>query len=172
MGSITLLVGGARSGKSALALELGLRHTGPVVFVATAEPIDDELRDRIRRHRDERPPWPTVEAPLHLADAVLGIDTDALAIVDCLTVWLGNLMHHGLPVETHPLIEALAARHGPTVVVTNEVGMGVHPETELGRRYRDQLGRVNHAMAAAADRTLLLVAGRATVLHDPWDLLT
>ena len=90
----TFLVGGARSGKSTLAVEIGLRHDGPVVFVATAEAFDDDLAQRIARHRDERPDWPTAEVPVALAEAITACDPDALVIVDCLTVWVGNLFHH------------------------------------------------------------------------------
>ena len=173
----TFLVGGARSGKSSLAVRIGLRHQGPVVFVATAEAFDDDLAQRIARHRDERPDWPTIEAPVHLAAAVTACDPETLLIVDCLTVWVGNLFHH-LPSESHrddaytAFEAALRARSGPTVVVSNEVGLGLHPDTDLGRRYRDELGRLNQRVAGAADRTLLLVAGRALALTDPWEFLT
>ena len=173
----TLLVGGARSGKSSLAVEIGIRHDGPVVFVAAAEAFDDDLAQRIARHRDERPDWPTVEAPVALAEAIAACDPDALVIVDCLTVWVGNLFHH-LPSAAHraeayaAFEAALSARSGPTVVVSNEVGLGLHPDTALGRDYRDELGRLNQRVAAACDRTLLLVAGRALALSDPWEFLT
>jgi adenosylcobinamide kinase/adenosylcobinamide-phosphate guanylyltransferase len=174
MGAVTFLVGGARSGKSALAVAIGERHGGDVVFVATAEAFDDDMHQRIERHRCERPPWPTIEAPLALADAIGDAPSDALVIVDCLTVWLGNLLHHGvtdLATAARVLIAALEDRPGPSVVISNEVGMGIHPETDLGRRYRDDLGRLNHSLAAAATTTLLVVAGRALRLGDPWELL-
>lgn len=173
---LTLLVGGARSGKSTLAVQLGERHDGPVVFVATAEPFDDDLAQRIARHRDERPDWPTVEVPVQLAAAVTGAPADALVIIDCLTVWVGNLFHH-LPDAAarsdayDSLLAALTQRTGATVVVSNEVGLGLHPDTALGRTYRDELGRLNQRVAAVAQRTLLLVAGRALELHDPAALL-
>lgn len=174
--SITLLVGGARSGKSSLAVRMGEAHVGAVVFVATAEPFDGDLRERVQRHRAERPPWPTVEAPLHLAAAVEEADPSAMVIVDCLTVWVGSLFHHHpyedqRAAEYQQLIAALGARAAPTVVVSNEVGMGVHPESDLGRRYRDELGRLNQMVAALATTTLLMVAGRAVRLHDPMELL-
>lgn len=175
MGAITFLVGGARSGKSALAVELGRRHDGEVVVVATAEAFDDDLRHRIARHRAERPAWPTIEEPLDLAGAVRRAPAGALVIVDCLTVWLGNVLHAeiGDTVEamTTALVDALVQRDGPSAVISNEVGLGLVPGTALGRTYRDLLGRINQAVAAAATTSLLLVAGRATMLRDPWELL-
>lgn len=165
---MTLLIGGARSGKSALAVEIARRHPGHVVFVATAEPFDDDMAARIERHRADRPGWPTVEAPRDPAGAVAVIDDDALVILDCITVWVANELHHGGRVDIAPLVAALTTRRGPSVVVTNEVGLGVHPETELGRIYRDELGRVNQALADVATTMLLMVAGRAIRLGDPW----
>ena len=174
---VTLLLGGARSGKSALAVELGRRHHGEVVVVATADAFEDvDMAARIDRHRAERPPWPTVEAPIALAVAVRDAPAEALVIVDCLTVWLGNLHVLTAPRRRDELIEALpaalAARSGPTVVVSNEVGLGIVPDNELGRRYRDDLGWLNQRIAAIAETTLLLVAGRALRLDDPLSALS
>lgn len=177
---VTFLVGGARSGKSTWAVRLGERHHaagGSVWFVATAEPFDDDLRERIARHRDERPPWPTVEAPIELADAVTTAPLDALAIVDCLTVWLANLFAHdvdrdGRARHVDSLVAALTERPAPTVVVSNEVGLGLVPDTALGRDYRDELGRINQRVAALAERSVLLVAGRALPLFDPEEHLS
>jgi adenosylcobinamide kinase / adenosylcobinamide-phosphate guanylyltransferase len=176
VGVLTFLVGGARSGKSNLSVEMGVRHDGPVVFVATAEPFDDDMRDRIGRHRDERPDWPTIEEPVDLAGACASADPDALLIVDCLTVWVGNLFAHESSSTRRAeryaaFIAAVAARPGPTVVVSNEVGLGIHPEHAMAREYRDELGRLNQAVAATATTTLFLVAGRAVRLESPWDLL-
>ena len=173
---LTLLLGGARSGKSSLAVEIGRRHGGPVTFVATSEPIDGDMSGRIARHRAERPGWPTIEEPLDLGGALAAVDDADLVIVDCLTLWVGNLLHRGdgdtaVEAQSVATAEIAARRAGPTVVVTNEVGMGVHPETALGMRYRDLLGRVNQQWAAAADTSLLLVAGRAVALTDPWLVL-
>jgi adenosyl cobinamide kinase/adenosyl cobinamide phosphate guanylyltransferase len=174
---LTLLVGGARSGKSTLAVQMAQRQQSHVTFIATAEPFDDDLRDRVARHRAERPAhWTTVECPLELAEAIRLVPDDHFLIVDCLTVWLGNLFAHVNDVPTisrygHDMHEALRARRGPTVVVSNEVGMGVHPETAMGREYRDELGRLNQSVAAVAETTLLLLAGRAVRLDDPWELL-
>jgi adenosyl cobinamide kinase/adenosyl cobinamide phosphate guanylyltransferase len=172
VGNVTLLIGGVRSGKSSLAVEIGRRHDGDVVFIATAEPFDDDMRSRIQHHRDERPGWSTIEASLELAEAIATAPAAAMLIVDCITVWVGNALHHDRQVAAGPVIAALAERSGPSVVITNEVGLGVHPETELGRRYRDELGRVNQALAGAATTTLMLVAGKALRLGDPWKELT
>lgn len=174
---LTFLVGGARSGKSNLAVTLGAGHDGPVVFIATAEAIDDDLADRIARHRAERPDWPTFEVPVDLAGCVRNLPDGALAIVDCLTVWVGNLYSRQLHTEQRvsmysDLANALAGRPGPTIVISNEVGLGLHPETAIGREYRDELGRLNQQVAVIAHRTLFLVAGRAIRLGDPTEMLS
>jgi adenosylcobinamide kinase / adenosylcobinamide-phosphate guanylyltransferase len=169
--ALTLLLGGARSGKSALAVKRALAHDGPVAFVATAEAGDDEMAERIARHRAEREPgWDTVEEPLDLAGALAGAPAGAFVIVDCLSLWIANLLLRG---DDDAAIERLAAeaaalaaaRGAPTVAVTNEVGMGVVPASESGRRYRDLLGRANAAWAELADEALLVVAGRTLVLE-------
>ena len=170
--ALTFLLGGARSGKSALAVRLASEWGGPVVFVATAERRDDpEMHARIESHRAERPPeWETVEAPLDLGAVVAAAAPDECVVVDCLTLWVSNALEAGRSdPETEAaaveLARAAAAREAPTVVVSNEVGLGVVPETPLGRRYRDVLGRVNAVVAAEADRALLVVAGRALELR-------
>lgn len=172
MGDVILLIGGARSGKSALAVEIGRRHDGNVLFMATAEPFDDDMRSRISRHRRERPDWPTIETPVDLGSAIAAAPGEPLLIVDCLTVWVANELHHDSCADAAAVACALAERRGPSVVITNEVGLGVHPETELGRTYRDELGRVNRAIASVAATTLFMVAGRALRLGDPWKELT
>ncbi len=179
MNQLTLLVGGARSGKSDLAVQIGLRHKDPgaITFVATAQRFDDDMSARIDRHRAERPEWPTVEAPVELRRVLTETPTDHLVIIDCLTLWVSNLMLEQWPddaVREYSAATAAvaAARPGPTVVVSNEVGLGIHPGNELGRQYRDLLGRVNRQWADVAHRTLFLVAGRALPLHDPWELLS
>ena len=176
--TVTFLLGGARSGKSTLAVQMGEHHGGRVHFIATAQAFDDDLRTRIAHHRAERPTtWTTAEVPLELAAAVSAAPDDAFVIVDCLTVWLANLFVHDIDSRQrtqygHDMVAALRERRGgATVVVSNEVGMGVHPETTTGRDYRDELGRLNQAVAAAADRSLLLVAGKALRLDNPWELL-
>ncbi len=179
-GALTFLIGGARSGKSTLAVQMGEHHGGSVHFIATAEPFDDDLRERIQRHRAERPPaWSTAEVPVELAAAIADAPEGALLIVDCLTVWLANLHVHVIdPLRRaqygHDMVAALrerAANTSPVVVVSNEVGLGIHPDTAMGREYRDELGRLNQLVAAAADTSLLMVAGRALRLENAWDLL-
>ena len=181
MGSsvLTVLLGGARSGKSSLALDLARRSRDDVVYLATSPHIagDADLDARIDAHRAERPDhWRTIEEELDLADAI-GAAGDAFLIVDCLTVWLGNMLHHGhdevaVQGATQAALDAVAARSGDTVVITNEVGLGIVPDNELARRYRDLIGRVNQAWVAGADRALLLVAGRALPLVDPHEVLS
>ena len=178
--ALTLLIGGARSGKSSLAVDIGHRHHAagiPVTYIATAPSVysddDADMADRIERHRMERPAtWATIEEELDLIGALTSVG-DGLAIIDCLTLWTSNLMWRELgDDEIRTLATATAAgaaeRSEPTVAITNEVGLGVHPETGLGRRYRDVLGFVNQAWAEVADPSLLLVAGRAIRLDDPW----
>lgn len=167
---LTLLVGGARSGKSDLAVDLGLAWSGgggSVTFVATAQGLDDDMADRIAQHRLDRPDtWPTVEEPLFGAEHVAEIQPQALLIFDCMTLLVSNLLLAERPIAPHveALANALAGRDGPTIVVSNEVGMGVHPETALGRVYRDELGRANRLVAEASDDALLIAAGRALPL--------
>ena len=174
---LTLLLGGARSGKSALAVRLAGRWDGPVTVVATGEARDAEMAERIRRHRAGRPGhWPTVEAPREVEAALAAAPGSAFVVLDCLTLWVSNLMEQGLDdrqVEERARSAAAtaAARAAPTVAVSNEVGAGIVPADALARRYRDLLGLVNAVWSAAADRTLLLVAGRAVPLADPLDLL-
>ena len=160
--SLVFLLGGARSGKSALAVRLASASGAPVVFVATGEARDEEMRERIARHRAERPrEWTTVEEPLELRAAIASAPAEACVVVDCLSLWVANLLEQGR--EPEP---AVPLRDGPTIAVSNEVGLGIVPATPLGRAYRDVLGRVNAAWAAAADEAYLVVAGKALRLGD------
>jgi adenosyl cobinamide kinase/adenosyl cobinamide phosphate guanylyltransferase len=153
---------------------LATDHAGAVTYIATSPRIegDADLDHRIDAHRAERPAaWTTIEEP-HDLPAALALATDSFVIVDCITLWVSNLLWRG---DADAVIVAAAgvaatfaaARTAPTVVISNEVGLGVHPETDVGRHYRDLLGRVNQIWAAASDRSVLLVAGRALALHDP-----
>jgi adenosylcobinamide kinase / adenosylcobinamide-phosphate guanylyltransferase len=161
--TLVVLLGGARSGKSSRAVTLAAAAGAPVVFVATGEGRDREMAERIDMHRRERPAgWTTVEEPLELAPALAGAPGGATVIVDCLSLWVANLLEHGRePDDVAPLA---AARAGLTVAVSNEVGLGIVPANELARRYRDVLGRVNAAWVAASDEAFLCVAGRTIAL--------
>ena len=160
------MLGGARSGKSTLAERLVRGMGGQPTYIATAAAGDDEMRERIAQHREQRGGgWRTVEEPLALAPAIRAADGPVL--VDCLTLWLSNLMFAGrdLAAETAGLLDALAP--GPVVLVSNEVGMGLVPDTPLGRRFRDAQGRLNQAVAAAVPRVLFVAAGLPITLKTP-----
>ncbi|MCY3648689.1 MAG: bifunctional adenosylcobinamide kinase/adenosylcobinamide-phosphate guanylyltransferase [Acidimicrobiaceae bacterium] len=175
--ALTVLTGGARSGKSAAAVVAATTSGAPVTFIATAERGDDEMAERIARHRAERPAhWTTVEAPHDLAGAVTEVDPAETIIVDCLAIWVTNRMlaeprpgDADIQEEAARLADELAARPGQALVVTNEVGSGVVPATPLGRDFRDLLGLINQAIVRAADRAYLVVAGRLLPLVDPAD---
>jgi adenosylcobinamide kinase / adenosylcobinamide-phosphate guanylyltransferase len=171
--SLVFLLGGARSGKSSLAVELARKWEGPVTVIATAEALDDEMAERIRLHNEERPPvWETLEEPLELQTALAGVADDAAIVIDCLSLWVANLLERGDgDSEVEQLSEAVARLAGErsslTIAISNEVGLGIVPATELGRRYRDLLGRVNATWAAAADQAAFVVAGRVLTLGSP-----
>jgi adenosyl cobinamide kinase/adenosyl cobinamide phosphate guanylyltransferase len=157
---LTLILGGARSGKSTYALSLA---KGQVLFVATAEPLDDEMAARIASHKAERPTeWDTLEEPRQIARSIRskGDQYDTI-IIDCLTLWVSNLLEGGgTPAEwVAPLLAAYEAGTADWVLISNEVGLGLVPDNPLGRRYRDALGVVNRLVAEAADRVILMVAG-------------
>jgi len=160
-----LVLGGARSGKSRFAVASQPAH-GRVTFVATAQARDGDMAARIARHRAERPPaWTTVEEPFDLVPRLEDLTRAAEAVVvDCLTVWAANRMLRGdrdeaVLAEADAFAELISRRPYAITIVSNEVGQGVHPETQDGLRFRDLLGLVNQRMAAAADRVVLMVAG-------------
>ncbi len=166
---LTLVIGGCRSGKSSHALETAEACPGTHrVFIATCEPKDEEMRNRVTRHQAERGGrWQTEEAPLDLAGAVtrLGAAADVL-LVDCLTLWISNrILQMPADKELLPaaerLVEAFAAANCPIVVVSNEVGTGIVPENALARTYRDAVGTVNRLVARSADAVIWMVAGIA-----------
>src|SRR5512133_942023 len=166
--AMTLLLGGAASGKSRTAATLAGRTGLPVTVLATAEALEDERAARIARHKRERPDgWSVMEEPLDLTGAV-GRARGA-TIVDCLTLWVSNLLGYDLGDDeigerAAAAAAACAARPEPTIVVSNEVGSGIVPMNPLARRYRDVLGRVNATFADEADVVALLIAGRAVRL--------
>lgn len=158
---ITLILGGARSGKSRHAEALVQAEAPPWTYIATAESYDAEMTARIAEHRARRPAgWLTVDAPRDLPQAIAAAP-EAPLLVDCLTLWLSNLMlaEADLEAATSALLTALASRRAGTVLVSNEVGSGIVPATPLGRRFRDAQGRLNQQVAAAAGRVELVVAG-------------
>jgi adenosylcobinamide kinase/adenosylcobinamide-phosphate guanylyltransferase len=158
---LTLVIGGARSGKSSYAEGLIAAQLPPWIYVATAEAGDHEMLARIRAHRKRRGAhWRTIEAPRELV-AALTANHGGPVLVDCLTLWLSNVMLAEMNVEQEieTLDAALAAAAAPIVLVANEVGLGIVPEFPLGRRFRDLQGILNQRMAARADRVILMVAG-------------
>jgi len=166
--AMTLLLGGAASGKSRSAAALAARTGRSVTVIATAEALDDEMAARIARHRRERPQgWAVIEEPLDLTGAVER--ARGATIVDCLTLWVSNLLGDDLGDEeiadrAAAAAKACAARPEPTIVISNEVGSGIVPMHPLARQYRDVLGRVNAMFADEADVVALMVAGRAVRL--------
>lgn len=160
--SLTLVLGGARSGKSRYAETLISAKQSPWRYIATAQAFDDEMTERIAAHRarrDER--WQTVDAPLALVDTLAASPKGQPVLVDCLTLWLSNRMlaEADLESEMRKLTDVLARPAGHWVLVSNEVGSGIVPENALARRFRDEAGRLNQKIAALADEVVLVVAG-------------
>lgn len=169
-GLTTLVLGGARSGKSRYAEWLTMTYPQPWIYIATAEAKDDEMTARIAAHKARREAgWQTMEAAHDLPGALRAAPADAAVLVDCLTLWLSNLMHGAFDIDaqTASLERALAARMGPTVLVSNEVGLGIVPDNELARRFRDLQGTLNQRMAAQAERVIMMVAGLAVAVKSP-----
>lgn len=161
---LTLVLGGARSGKSRHAEALVMASPGPWTYLATGQAFDDEMRARIAAHRAGRAAgWITVEAPMALGDALAA---PGPLLLDCLTLWLTNVLLAERDVEAAvaALEDQVVARAGPTVLVSNEVGLGIVPEHALARRFRDEAGRLHQRMAARADRVVLMVAGLPMVV--------
>jgi adenosylcobinamide kinase / adenosylcobinamide-phosphate guanylyltransferase len=160
--TIILITGGARSGKSTRA-ELRVRALpGRPVYIATAEALDGEMRERIEKHRARRgTEWLERETPLELVAGLIETDGGGARLVDCLTLWLSNLMHaeRDWEKEAKLLVEVLRAQKSPVVLVTNEVGLGIVPDNALARRFRDAAGIVNQMVARAADEVEFVVAG-------------
>ena len=168
---IRLILGGARSGKSRQAEQLALASGREVFYIATAQAHDDEMRQRIERHRGERPVhWQTVEEPLQLAATILSLQApDRCLLIDCLTLWVTNqlLDEADLQAEREALCAALANARGEVILVSNETGMGVVPMGELSRRFSDEAGWLNQSVAAQADQVVLMVAGIPLTIKGP-----
>jgi adenosylcobinamide kinase / adenosylcobinamide-phosphate guanylyltransferase len=149
--TLVVYVGGARSGKSTLAVERAQAEGAPVTFIATGEAGDEEMAERIAWHKAERPAsWTTIEEPVDVAGALASVSETETVIVDCLSLWVANGGDGAVP----------APRAGLPIAVTNEVGLGIVPVNALARAYRDTLGRVNAAWVAASDEAYFVVAGR------------
>ncbi|KRA75515.1 adenosylcobinamide kinase/adenosylcobinamide phosphate guanyltransferase [Caulobacter sp. Root656] len=160
----TLVLGGARSGKSAFAQRAAeaLAADGRLVMIATAQAFDSEMAERIARHQKDRgPAWTTLEAPLDIAGALEGLGADDVVVVDCLTLWLSNLMlaERDAATAAAGLVEAAGRFPGTLWLVSNEVGFSIVPDNALARRFRDEAGRLHQALAQAADAVTLVVAG-------------
>jgi adenosylcobinamide kinase/adenosylcobinamide-phosphate guanylyltransferase len=157
------VIGGARSGKSRYAQDRIEALPGRLAFIATAEPRDAEMADRIARHQADRGArWTAYEAPVNLPEAVIAAQASADAIlVDCLTLWLSNLLlgQHDIGVAASALDDALRQCRVPIALVANEVGLGIVPTNELARKFRDEAGRLNQRMAAMAEEVILVTAG-------------
>lgn len=169
---MTLILGGARSGKSSYAENLARQQSGSVLYVATAVAFDDEMRVRIARHQAERPShWQTLEAPTQTGTAIAQVPATDMVLLDCLTVLANNIIapmpepfdggaaEAALNAEIDELLMAYAASEAEWIIVSNEVGLGIVPAYPLGRIYRDALGRANQRLAAMADQVLFMVAG-------------
>ncbi|MFH1485505.1 MAG: bifunctional adenosylcobinamide kinase/adenosylcobinamide-phosphate guanylyltransferase [Chloroflexota bacterium] len=176
---LILITGGARSGKSAFAQQLAQAKGKRVLFVATAEAKDEEMAERIRRHRADRPKgWDTREEPLDVAKTIEEIDEHDVALVDCLALWVSNLFlrqaegtmeavaEASILDAARGLVESYENGKATLILVSNEVGMGVVPSNSLGRHFRDVLGRVNQLVASRADRVYLIIAGLALELKS------
>lgn len=166
-GHVTLVTGGARSGKSALAERLTLRHGGSPIYIATAEARDDEMVRRIARHRRQRGDgWQVIEEPTGLAQALADSDGKGARLVDCLTLWLANC---GDDADVAGLAATLRALRSPVVLVTNELGQGIVPGNALARRFRDRHGLMNQTVAAAAAEVWMAVSGQPLRLKPAKD---
>ena len=168
---VTLVLGGARSGKSRHAEALVEGQPGPCLYLATAEAGDDEMAERIRRHQARRGGrWQTLEEPIDLVGALRGAArSDGAVLVDCLTLWLSNLLsaERDVETETESLVAALPGLVGPVVFVSNEVGLGIVPEGALARAFTDHAGRLHQAVAGAAQSVLFMAAGLPLALKTP-----
>ncbi len=165
--NLALVLGGAASGKSAFAEELVTGWGRPRVYIATAEAWDAEMKAKIARHRDARGPgWRTIEAPRDVAAALRDVKPEEAVLMDCATLWLSNQMlaEADLAAEKARLMEALGACPAPVAVVSNELGLGLVPETPLGRRFRDAQGALNQRLAAQAGLVVFVAAGLPLVL--------
>ena len=164
---LILVLGGARAGKSMFALRLAKERAGEegsVTFIATAQALDEEMAQRIARHREERPAhWSTIEEPYQIDEALIPALDSSVVLIDCITLFVSNWLlrseEHKLQAISENFLANIRSQSKTVICVSNEVGLGLVPETPLGRTFRDMLGRVNQQFAEAADEVYLLVAG-------------
>ena len=159
---LSLILGGARSGKSAFAEALATSANRPRTYIATSQAFDVEMKAKIAKHRQDRgPDWQTIEEPLDLVTALAAVTPKSVVLVDCLTLWLSNQMHAEVDTdsETTKLLTGLSTSPNPVICVSNEVGMGLVPDTPLGRQFRDLQGRLNRKVAEQADLAVFVAAG-------------
>jgi adenosylcobinamide kinase / adenosylcobinamide-phosphate guanylyltransferase len=166
MGELTCILGGVKSGKSSYAVELGRQVFGKVAFLATAQALDQEMKQRIERHKQDRPgTWITWEEPLAIAKVVAAnADQVNFIIIDCLTLWLTNLLGQGktepeIMVLVDEMLTTIASSQADVAIVSNELGLGIVPQAQLAREFRDISGRVNQKIAAVASSVIFMVAG-------------
>ncbi len=170
MAKLTLILGGASSGKSLFAENLARATKKQPVYLATAQALDGEMEKKISRHRMRRgPEWALLEAPVSLAPLFCRFSSRQVVLLDCLTLWLSNLMHAARDIDdaTDTLLCAIRDGDAETVAVSNETGLGLVPETQLGRRFRDAQGLLNQKFAAAADEVTFVAAGLPLCLKAP-----
>lgn len=175
---IILITGGMRSGKSKEALKISKKFPGPKIFVATAEAFDDGMRERIKRHKEERDKdFETIEEPLYLGKAIQKISS-GVVIIDCLTVWTNNLLYHfnndekTIQIEIESFFKAVESSSLNLIIITNEVGSGVIPVSELSRKFIDRLGRLNQEIASISDEVILMTSGISlTIKGDKNEIL-
>ena len=177
MAEIILVTGGARSGKSSHAQQLAEKHQGKKLFVATCPVTDPEMEERIKLHQADRQHggWTTVEETVDLENPLKGHQEFQVVVVDCLTLWVNNLLftdsgnsldEKTISLRAEKLLEVCLDRHGVVILVTNEVGLGIVPENPLARRYRDLVGRCNQVVGSAADRVILVTCGIPMNIKD------
>ncbi|MBF0450428.1 MAG: bifunctional adenosylcobinamide kinase/adenosylcobinamide-phosphate guanylyltransferase [Candidatus Magnetomorum sp.] len=172
MKSIQFVLGGCRSGKSRYALNIANQNWhDPKFFIATCEPLDNEMQQRIEHHQEERGPnWHTIECPIDIDQSILQLPVPKGGIlIDCMTLWMSNLMCNNMDEQViknqvTALIESLSRVECPIIIVSNEVGLGIVPENSMARMYRDLVGYTNQRIAAIADRVILMVAGISLVI--------
>lgn len=164
---LSFVLGGAASGKSAYAESLILNTRLTPIYIATAQVFDDEMSEKVSRHKQMRGTgWQTIEEPIAVADALATVSSRQAVLIDCATLWLTNIVlgEYDISAETSKLIDALRSCDGPIVVVSNEVGMGIVPDNALSRKFRNAQGALNQTIAAQADYVVSVMAGLPLVL--------